>query len=248
MQKPPNRVSTGVTPPGVGKISVMWTGLSLIQRGATVAAAVSAAVLPNIYQGDQLGVKVGIVGDSITCLSAKYLQDDFQSKYAYQISCKNGITIAEGTPAAVKIDKSLEGAPSVIIVNLGTNDALKDKHDSGQQDLNDIGTAWKALDALAADLSNVPCVIWVSVSQVPDVYGSNVGRGINEWIHNRATSVPGNFEINWWGLLKTGNNALAWLSPVDGVHTTQIGQQELASLYLQAVQNDCAQVGLVANP
>jgi hypothetical protein len=214
----------------------------MLRRGATAVMAVGAlstALLPGLYQGNQLGPRVGMVGDSITCLSAKDLQQDFNSDYSYQIGCKNGITIVQGTDYAVAIDKSVQGAPSAFIVNLGTNDALQDEHNRGQADDDDIGATWKAMSALATDLSNVPCVIWVTVSEVPDVYGSRVALGINDWIHSRASSVPGNYELDWWGLLQEGDNAQQWISSRDGIHTTQVGQQELANLYLHAVQHDC---------
>jgi lysophospholipase L1-like esterase len=236
----------------------LWRrGLRSVRRLATTTgplsavvglAAISGSVVPPLYSGNQLGPKVGIVGDSITCLSARDIASDFSSAYAYQIGCKDGITISQGTTYAQAIDKSVQGAPAAFIVNLGTNDALQSSHDIGPSNNADIGAAWKALTNLSSDLSNVPCVIWVTVSEIPDLYGSHVAEGINDWIGAWTSSHPGNFELDWWSLLLQGNNATLWLSSRDGIHTTEAGQRELASLYLQAVQHDCPQGGVIPKP
>jgi hypothetical protein len=86
------------------------------------------------------------------------------------------------------------------------------------------------------------------VSEVPDVFGSHVAEGINDWIHAWTSSHPGNFELDWWSLLQQGNNGALWLSTRDGIHTTVAGQKELASLYLQAEQHDCPQGGVLPSP
>jgi lysophospholipase L1-like esterase len=237
-----------------------WAGLTgeggwrrLATSGGPLSAmvgvtALAASALPPHYAGNQLGPKVGIVGDSITCLSASDLESEFNSAYAYQIGCKNGITITQGTAYAQSIDGSLQGAPSAFIVNLGTNDALQASHDIGTHNNDDVGAAWKALTTLSSDLSNVSCVIWVTVSEVPDVFGSHVAEGINDWIHAWTSSHKGNYELDWWGLLQQGNNGALWLSTKDGIHTTDAGQKELASLYLHAEQQDCPQGGVIPNP
>jgi lysophospholipase L1-like esterase len=210
-----------------------------LHRAILGIGLLASFVLPNLYRGNQLGPRVGMVGDSLTCLSASDLQDDFQSTYGYDIACKNGITITQGAQLAGDVDHSLEGSPSVMIVNLGTNDALKAKHDIGPHNSVDGAAATQALNDLAYELGNVPCVLWVTVSEVPDVYGSHVAAGINSWIHAR-TADPHNFMVDWWGQLRTDGNATNWLSPVDGIHTTVAGQAALASMYLHAVQSDCA--------
>jgi len=226
----------------VGDRATWRARLSLSGGSLGAAIGVGALVttmLPGLYQGNQLGQKVGIVGDSITCLSAKHIEGDFNARYSFQIGCKDGITITQGTQYAQQIDKSVEGSPTAFVVNLGTNDALQDEHDIGPHNNNDIGAVWRDLTQLDDDLSNVGCVVWVTVNEIPDVYGSHVAAAINDWIHARAATRPGNFELNWWGLLQQGDNGKLWLSDRDGIHTTHAGQQKLADLYLQAVQKDC---------
>jgi lysophospholipase L1-like esterase len=221
----------------IGRVGSFQRAVTVLAGVGTLASAAPAAA----YQGNQTGLKVGIVGDSLTCIMATDLQNDFTPQFAYQIGCRNRITVAQGTPYAVHIDQSSQGSPAAVIVNLGTNDALKAKHQLGPQNKADLRATTRSLSVLGSDLSQVPCVIWVTVSQIPDVYGSRVAKGINNWIRARSNSVAGNYVLNWWGLLKRGDNARNWLSPIDGIHTTQTGQKALAFLYLLAVQDDCSQ-------
>jgi lysophospholipase L1-like esterase len=230
----------------------VWVGNGSIFHHAVLAAfgvstLTAGAISPsvNLYQGDQLGPKVAMVGDSLTCLSQKDLDADFGSKYAYQISCHNGISTAEGTPYAVKIDQSVEGAPQVMIVNLGTNDGLRAEHDIGPHNAADIAAALQAMNNLAWDIQHIPCVIWVTVSNIPDIFHSGVTHAINNWMHSRSQTVPGNYVIDWWSMLQQGHNGSLYLSPLDGIHTTTAGQQMLASMYIQAVQNDCGAQGIL---
>jgi lysophospholipase L1-like esterase len=231
----------------------VWVGSGSIFHHAVLAAfgvstltggALSPSV--NLYEGNQLGPKVAMVGDSLTCLSQKDLETDFGGKYAYQISCHNGISTAEGTPYAVKIDQSVEGAPDVMIVNLGTNDGLRAEHDIGPHNAVDVAAALQSMNNLAWDIQHVPCVIWVTVSDIPDIFHSGVTHAINNWMHSRSQTVPGNYVVDWWTMLQHGNNGSLYLSPLDGIHTTTAGQQMLASMYLQAVQSDCAAQGVIA--
>ncbi|HUC05038.1 MAG TPA: hypothetical protein VL961_06550, partial [Acidimicrobiales bacterium] len=173
----------------------MRTGLGGITwaiASVTVFANSKPPALPGTYEGNLMGTRVGIVGDSVTCLSSQYLTADFSPHYAFQIRCKNGITITEGTQFATGIDEGVAGAPSVLIVNLGTNDAVRAMHDVGPQDDADIAAAEQNLNVLAWDVQHVPCVIWVTVSEVPDALGSHVARAINQWMASRAAAVPGN--------------------------------------------------------
>lgn len=213
--------------------------------GVSTLAAGAGSPSVNLYQGNQLGPKVGMVGDSLTCLSQKDLEAEFGDKYAYQVSCHNGISVAEGTPWAVKVDQSVEGSPAVMIVNLGTNDGLRAEHDVGPHNASDVAAALQSLNNLAWDIQHVPCVIWVTVSNIPDIFHSGVTHAMNNWMHSRAQTVPGNYVLDWWTMLTHGNNGAQYLSPLDGIHTTTAGQQMLATMYYQAVRTDCAAQGIV---
>jgi lysophospholipase L1-like esterase len=203
--------------------------LSGSTEGRVLAApVVGGTTIAGGVDGNLSGPTVGVVGDSITQLIAPDLAMTLDTSYAYQISGIAGDTISQQLPTIEAMVSGPTGPPQDMILNLGTNDVLSHN------------TLWQgAFDQEIDAVENLHCVILVTVNQIPDHNQPGIASSINAAIAQQVADHPNFHEIDWWSLLREGNNAVLWLSPYDGIHPTAAGQQELAGLYLQALQQDC---------
>jgi hypothetical protein len=216
-------------------VAAMKLRTSRPRRWSLAAALCSLAVVASAcqYQGNQSGPKVDVVGDSITWLATPDISGALAPHYAYLVSGKVGYTIAQQQPTINFLLANNSGAPADVIVNLGTNDAMKQHQPGGypqyQADYNNM----------VASLAGVHCVILVTINTLTDYPSGNTAQTINSDIAQTVATRHNFHEIDWANLISQGNNAQQWLNPTDMVHPNAAGQQEIANLYLQALQADC---------
>lgn len=122
------------------------------------------------YKGSS-GPRVALFGDSISAQSAGQLENQFVRQHRYLQWSVDGYTIADQfDPIALLMSEG--PVPNVMVVELGTNDAQKNR--SSSQMAADIRTVLRRVAA-------VPCVLWLNVktSGVNPFYAgvvANAGR------------------------------------------------------------------------
>lgn len=202
-----------------------------IQRLLAVAAIAVVAVascghVASGYQGQRDGHRVGVVGDSITQLSAPAIAAALKSRYQYRIVAEVGRTISEMTPETTQLLKPGD-RPSRMIINLGTNDALQHNPRAIQQ-----------LETLIRIVERVSCVGWVTIN--PGLFGDRaaVANAVNFGMHEAARQHPQFHIIDWADALRR-NRTGGWLQS-DDIHPTPTGSLELARMYRHMLDHDCA--------
>lgn len=203
-----------------------------------IALIAGALMMSACYQGNLNGPKVAVNGDSITNLSTTDIQAALAPNYAYNVLGQNGYTIADALPSLQTMLTDPEGAPQDVIVNLGTNNVLR----------QDTLWPWE-LAAEVQMLANTPCVVMVNVSTYADVFPVLSGDppmadDINTAINQAVATHPNFHLLDWNTFVHTGNNFNLYVFQGDLgflglVHPNADGQAALASMYVQALQTDC---------
>ncbi len=161
---------------------------------------------------------VADVGDSITALSRPALVSSLQQAgYRPLVEGMTGTKIGQ---AQGLITELAQQRPSDWIIELGTND-------SGAGN-----AAWAA--PFAAEWHQVAsshCVIYVTVSP----RSGPVASQIDSTIASLARAHSNVHSLDWGRLEYTQPG---WVEP-DGIHPTSEGEQELASVEVQALHSDC---------
>ncbi|HEV2360861.1 MAG TPA: SGNH/GDSL hydrolase family protein, partial [Acidimicrobiales bacterium] len=174
----------------------------------------SAAVVPpgsGPVRAVALGDSITVVSESsIVASSGDVAEWSFRAHDNYRTD-----QVAPWLPGA------LATHPDLVVIDLGTNDAL-------QNDSHAVGE----LAAVAAEISaaKVPCVAWTTVSEVPDLRaGDGVASEVNAFVESLPASHPGWQVEDWWSVSHADPSAM--LSPADGVHPTAAGQAWLGRAY-----------------
>jgi hypothetical protein len=189
------------------------------------AVGVAGVLLAACYTGNPAGPGVVIGGDSITAISTPDLQAQLNPYYQTDIQANYGYTWAEESPAVNNAIAQDSPAPSAVIVNLGTNDAI-------QAGLGNPTDWIDPMNAFIAASVSVPCVIFVTINdrlgEFFDPQSQATADAINARIYELHAADPSHYAyIDWNSLVRANPD---WLQ-ADGIHPNATGQEELATWY-----------------
>lgn len=181
--------------------------------GVAAAIVLILVVVWVALRGDDPDVIV--FGDSLSFQATPEIEQQFvdAGKVDGTVVAKPGARIGDGVEwVADRVGGLRE--PKVIVIALGTNDAVLDPPEFEQQWPEITG----AVDDLLGEASDAPCVVWVA----PDLAGgSDQARRIVD--HVRTTS-PDVRILDWPAIV----GATPGVYVDDGVHHTDGGQQRFA--------------------
>ncbi len=169
--------------------------------------------------------RVAIIGDSITVQSSPALHEAFDGHYRLDIRAQSGRRIDEMLPA---LEQALHQHPRVVIVNLGTNDALQ----------HDTHPDWRpGYDRMVRDVATTPCVVAVDISTVLDVIYDRAGvaGAIDDALRRTAAANDRIHILDWDALVRATPTMLS----ADEIHPSPAGRRALADALRHAVDRDC---------
>jgi lysophospholipase L1-like esterase len=160
------------------------------------AGPLDAPCPPPADPGERGAPLVAFVGDSTTALAA--LPSDlapegaiaavFAGDYDIRVEAQFGRTIGDMVDEVEAVVDDAGGPPDVLVVNLGTNDALQGS------------TEWPAaFDELLSLVADHPCVLLVTVNETIDALvgpTSSTAASINARIAE-AVTAPNLFHVDW---------------------------------------------------
>lgn len=202
--------------------------------------AVAALGMTACYGGNQAGPKVAVNGDSITYLATSAIQNTLGANYAWNVDAHSGDRFVDRVAGLESQINDPQGPPKDIIINLGTNDVFQ---------YNAWGDQWQAGLNQIADVAGFSgaCVIFVNVSRYAADYSdsnNSTAEQINLAINRLVAQDPNFHLLDWDGFIHQGTNFEQYIATAGAfgydVHPNQAGQQALANLYLQALQQDCS--------
>jgi lysophospholipase L1-like esterase len=202
-----------------------------VRRAGVTASllAVGGLALSACYSGNLSGPRTGIVGDSITVVSAPDIEADIAPNYAYQVQATNGYTIAQGEGELNTIDTDPEGSPVDVVINLGTNDAVQ-QNPNWQTDWNN----------LIAEVDPAGCVILTTLRPILDYQRViPVADDINAEIASLVQNDPHFHELDWATFSDDNPQDIS----TDGVHPNAQGQADLAAMVSWTLHQDCGDPG-----
>jgi lysophospholipase L1-like esterase len=171
--------------------------------------------------------RVAVVGDSITVVAGGAITRDLHSRYRPDIQAQLGQRIDQMLPT---LAQQLRRHPSVVVVNLGTNDMLQAQ----------MHPDWQSgFVRLVAMVSSSPCVVFVTISSLgrSNISVPAVADDIDSAIAH-AVLDHRNFHVVDWNVLVHARDGLSLLLP-DKVHPSPAGTQRLAGAIRDALQHDC---------
>ena len=204
---------------GTGRSRARWSILSVVLLGL-VAGCSSPSVVAD---------RVVVIGDSSGALQEPDLAAALHPKF--QVSTVIRTEGRVGAIEAAAVGPLTDGGtPGVVVVNLGTDDAIRPVRSSGiTVDLQPL------LDAIHA----VPCVVLMTVGVGADERsGSTVALQINRQILRQEAADPKRVKVvDWEHFLATlpPQSLSTYLAP-DRVHPTTAGDQWLARSDLAGVE------------
>jgi lysophospholipase L1-like esterase len=171
---------------------------------------------------------VAVVGDSITEQGQQVLRDELSSRWDLEIDGRSGYTIEQQLPAAVALAAA---GPSQLIVNLGTNDVLR------QHPTEDVVAD---LQALLDAVDGVACIHVVTVAEGMVLGGYDHTAAAREANEAIAVAVEGDDRVDLvdWAAEVRGYQAGPQPDgPIldDSIHPNDAGQRRLAALYAGAL-------------
>jgi lysophospholipase L1-like esterase len=251
---------------------------SLLSRGVVLGLSVLTFVLgggssiANAAGTPLSGLKVALIGDSIGVALAKELSNSNVAgprDMAWAITAQPGagwgegentqgnwpLDVVQGHTASQRVRTAARGRPSVIVIELGTNDALRASfayalNDGPQLKARIDGTDHniRSVVKLASSLS--PCVVLVSPSYYPtsdfggEKYYSAMALQIRTVLMKEESRAPHHEVLlaDWAALSSTHLDATGssggWFT-TDGVHPNESGLAALANLIARTVRT-CA--------
>jgi lysophospholipase L1-like esterase len=189
------------------------------------------------YSGNSVNPTVADNGDSITNVSFQPISNTLSPDYYVDILGQDGFTIAQTLPELQTLLTGPEGAPDDVILESGTNDVFRRT------------PTWQAdLDTEASMVANTQCVIFVNVSSHADYFNIQDGLptmvpSINAAMAEEVATHPNFHLLDWDAFIDEPGNYRAYIDHSHyglGVHPNAAGQQVLANMELQALQQDCA--------
>jgi hypothetical protein len=181
--------------------------------------------LPEVepYRGARGGHRTAIIGDSITFSSSGALHDRLDSRYRVSVDGRPYFTVGDQLPVAA-VYAAHEPAPSLVVINLGTNDVnLSVPIERTQRDLA----------AMVSLFPDARCVVVVTVTtNTAEARFNQRADAINAVIEN-ASADDARIRVADWSALVRRHEDEGWPEgglTDDGIHPTEVGQRVLADL------------------
>jgi lysophospholipase L1-like esterase len=201
-----------------------------------VALAAAALGMSACYSGNPNGPKVADNGDSITNVSAGSLNGTLGANYYVDVQGQNGFTIGQSLPELQDLLNNPGGAPNDVILETGTNDVFQQNY-----------LWWVELGNEVSMVQNVQCVIFVNVSTYADIFNELAGLpamvpSINAAMAQEVATHPNFHLLDWNAFITQPGNYETYIDQTFlglRVHPNPAGQQVLANMELQALQQDC---------
>jgi hypothetical protein len=214
----------------IALVTAISSALCLLWGGvlpATGAPTPVAEVEP--YTGNATGERLAVIGDSITQMSHDEIHRQLDGAYHVSVDGRPGFTISEQLPVAAVYSQQ-HPVPGVIVVNLGTNDAVLG---------TTLADATRDLADITANFPTARCVVLTTVN------ANTMGVTFNDWAN----------AFNFWAIFAMAGTddrirIADWNTSVhtyyedgqpqgdltyDLVHPTPIGQERLADLTKTAI-------------
>ena len=195
--------------------------------GVAAAALIALCSCSQIvgYRGNSHGPKVALIGDSITVQMEAPLKQVLEPSYRVIIKAKSGQRLDQRLPTVKSVLHTVAGPPDLMVIDLGTNDALQNYAGWGASLTSTMGL-----------VANVKCVVFLTVNQNADIHHGTVAAQINQALQNAVASRPNFHILDWNALLRQDGNAKHWLSDLDGIHLSPEGTYALALQYLAVIR------------
>lgn len=158
-----------------------------------------------------------LIGDSITHRSADVLTEALGDRYNVTIVAEDGRTIAEQQAGASEAALS---SPEFVLINLGTNDAVKDVS---------LEDAEKGLVDMAAKFPD-SCVVFATINKnttIP-VYNAKASA-LNDWLFANAKHIAD------WNAVVTAGYMEQRPVVLDGLHPNEDGKAQYAQIISDAL-------------
>jgi lysophospholipase L1-like esterase len=215
-------------------------------------------------------LKIALIGDSIGADLAKALRHpgfDTPAGVTWDVTAQPGagwgegedgegnwpLDVVHGDTAAMRVRMAARTHPSAIVIELGTNDALRASfawtlNNGTQLSSRMAGTDHNILSVVRLASSLSRCVVLVSPSYYPtSTYGAEVQYSLMAFhlrmeLLKEASSAPDHdVTVADWAALSTTHRLAAgtrenWFTP-DGLHPNLFGMKALADLIVQTVRS-----------
>jgi hypothetical protein len=205
----------------------------------TVTKTVDPVMIP-YFTGPSASPKVAVLGDSITDQSSAYIGAALRRSYATSITAVSGISVQGQQFAA---DKYALAKPSVLLVELGTNDAIH------------FVTNRQTVLGFKLDLARLTakfpssCVVVTTVTthrpgtNTAIIAFDSAARQFNDYMHANDAHV-----VEWDAAVGAADAAGQPIVISDSVHPTLAGSQLLAQLDKAAVDGCFSSTTLTVSP
>lgn len=180
--------------------------------------------------------RVVVLGDSLV-RNARSAIDAALGAYGIRpvFVCWGGKTLTWGAEQ-VRIMRDLNVAPDCLVINLGTND-LKGTTANGLADAVSLSTVEQRLTDFLIEIRDVPHVFAVDIAAnlaVAPSTMSEVTLAPTSWLNAVTTSGVGEV-VPWASAVRVQPNLIG----ADGIHDSEVGVTERATLIAQSVARYC---------
>ncbi len=250
----------------------LWQGISAPARGVLMGIALIVLLTgaANASNRDSHELKISFIGDSIASSLAKALRNpgfDGPTGVTWGITAQPGagwgegentqgnwpLSVVQGSSAARRVRAAAKGQPSAIVIELGTNDALRAAFASSLNNepqlvarIDGTDNSIRSVVQLASSLSS--CVVLVSPSSHPTTvfgverYYSAMALQVRETLTKEVSRSPHHMVLlaDWTILssthhLETGSPE-NWFT-ADGLHPDTFGLRALANLIVRTAKS-----------
>ena len=203
------------------RVARRWWAAPVVGLAVLAGCSSSATAVPD---------HVVVIGDSFAAIQQPALASVLHGQYTANYLIGNTERIG---PIAASAGSHLDdhGAPAVVVVNLGTNDAIR-----GANVRSDEAPLQPLIDAV----SDVPCVVLTTISLGADERSrTSVALVVNDQIKRVASTDPTRFKVvDWENFLATLPEASldTYVRP-DRIHPTPAGTRWLAQADLAGIRS-----------
>lgn len=203
--------------------------------GAATAVAFLAVATIGLAGCGTPRTDVGVVGDSISVQLTPYLTDAAEGDFSIEIAAVSGATVGDMVDDAAKVASA---SPSILIVNLGSNDVIQGV--PPEQSAAD-------LDRLLNQFTGVRCLVVVRVNE--NMFSYDEGYLTERAVATNAALAEvaarrGAVVVDWNAILDAQRATPGTPDMLlDTIHVTGYGAEVLRDAYLDAIANGCSADG-----
>ena len=175
---------------------------------------------------------VGAVGDSITVQITETLESRARGRFSLEVAAVSGATIGDMVDEAATV---AEARPSVLVVNLGSNDVIRGV--PPEQSAAD-------LDRLLDQFTGLGCLVIVTVNEtmVSPAEGPLTDRAVATNAAIAEVAARRGAVVVDWNAILASERATPGTPDLllDTIHVTGFGVEVLTGAYLEAVESACS--------